>query len=119
MRADRKVTPAVKKLAAIEFEPWPPEDVRGLMEELSNPRYQRYMDRIGIDLRIVSGVLKNSKAHLVKEVPVLGDEVYELVDSLNATAERLRQLAVYVDDGHRRMMVALAYAAVEELKQPT
>jgi hypothetical protein len=112
MSAPRKLSSAAKKMAAMEFEPWSPESIQGLMEELSNPRYRKDMDRIGIDLRLAAGTLAQSKADLVQGFSTLGNDVFEITDSLDDTAKRLHQLANYVEDASDRLMIAITFAAL-------
>jgi hypothetical protein len=105
--------------ASVEFEPWPIGHYKGLMKELANPRYQSDMDRIGVDLRIAAATLKESKAHLVQGYTKLGQKiVFELMDSLDDTVKRLRQLADYGQKASTRMMIAAACAALASTEEP-
>jgi len=116
---DEPVT--AEQYAACEFEPFSPEDVETMFRDFSMPKFADEFGDHGVALRLASCVLRLTKAEMVDAVEGMERDfsgegpgpTYELIDQLQRSRKRLRELSNLLMTAELRQLSA---ASVVELK---
>jgi hypothetical protein len=78
-----------KKMAAMDFEPWPADTIRRMERDFSAAGWSlKPTSEIGVDLRIATALMSKTKAELVQAAHGLGEDLLPLIDHLTETADR-------------------------------
>ena len=110
-----------EQYAALEFEPFSPEDVEKMMRDFSRPEWAEESAQHGVALRLASCVLRMTKMEMVDGVEGMErafagpgpGPTSELVDCLQRSRKRLRELSDLLMAAELRQVSA---ASVVELK---
>jgi len=103
---------SVEDMAAVDFNPWPAEDLAKIKSRLTNQEMADHM----ITVRTAWAILGKTKPELMETLTKIDDETgTEMFDGFVATTERLKALLELVSVAETRLLCAGAAVELQEV----
>jgi hypothetical protein len=101
-------------MAALEFKPWSLDTIARMNRDFSADHWSLKPDSAaGVDLRIAAAIMSKTKDELAEVARGLDAKVFELLDHLHETAERLQALVDILESARARQQIGAAVVANE------